>query len=239
MSICIYCIGNPCYALTNTIITLTSSILFIGCFYAVNSDDECEFNKIMNGWLIYYGIYDLFFGINLMMVNHMYTYSVNLPKSYLNFYTLFIIIPNIITLTIMASMGHLNLHRNECDYTKYYFYSCHWIIYYTITFIICYIGIRLYFIKLSQRSNTIASEPLRLHRFPRTYPLQSVRHSHHIINIATATYKIYECNICFENKKMYALKCKHTFCYDCILKWNNNGNNYCMVCRQPTIEEII
>ena len=136
-------------------------------------------------------------------------------------------------------MGHLNLHRNDCDYTKYYFYSCHWIIYYTITFIICYVGIRLYFIKLSQRSNTIAIEPPRLHRFPRPYPLQSVRQSHHINSIATYTYKFYECNICFENKKMYALKCKHTFCYDCILKWHNNGNNYCMMCRQPTIEEII
>ena len=232
--ICIYCTDHICYKLTNMIILLITILLFITCFYAVTSDDECEFNKTMNKWLIYYGIYDLCFGIILMSINHMYTYRVNLPKSFFNIHTLFIIVPNIITLVIMASMGDLNLHRNDCDYTKYYFYSCHWIIYYTITFIICYVGIRLYFNKTCEQIDAVHIEyqrPRRYpipHRVPLPYPLQN-----NINIIATDTNTFYECNICFENKKMYALKCKHTFCYDCIMKWNNDGNSYCMMCRQP------
>lgn len=223
MDIC----DKPLYIFTNIILISITLVAFFSCYYFATSDDDCNFNKKINKWLIFYGIYDLFFGINLMILNQIYNYKINPPKSFFNIHTMFIIIPNIIILTIMASMNDLNLNRNDCNYTKYYFYSCHWIFYSSINFIICYFGLMYNFIKMivgrfineveidsTPRIITIINEP-----------------EFNIDTIAENTNKIYECNICFENKKMYILKCKHTFCYDCIMKWHK----HCMICRVSLI----
>lgn len=132
----------------------------------------------------------------------------------------------------MASIGDLNLHRNECNYTKYYFYSSHWIFYSGVNFVLCYIGLKYKCIKMIIERLIIDADNI-----PSSYPAPHIITIHddqdfNITTIATEINKIYECNICFENKKMYALKCKHTFCYDCIMKWHKNMNNNCMVCRQ-------
>jgi len=234
MDIC----DKPLYAFTNIILAIITLGVFCSCYYFATSDDECHFNDTMNRWLVFYGIYDFLFGINLIVLNQMYTFKINIPKSFFNIHTLFIIIPNIIILTIMASMGDLNLHRNKCNYTKYYFYSCHWIFYSGVNFVLCYIGLKYKCIKMiidrlitdvdnGERTRTVDPAP---------HIITIINdNKFNIKNIAVDTNNIYECNICFENKKMYALKCKHTFCYDCIMKWNYNMHYNCMMCRQSFI----
>ena len=222
MDIC----DKPLYVFINIIIVSIAMISFVACYYAATSYDECNLNDTMDRWLMFYGLYDFIFGINLMVLNQMYTYRVNLPKSFFNIHTMSVIIPNIIILIIMASMGDLNLHRNECNYTKYYFYSCHWIFYSGVNFIVCYIGLKYNCIKMivDRLINEVDIEPVQ----------QIIIHNEQEFNIdmiAEDTNNMYECNICFENKKMYSLKCKHTFCYDCIMKWHKN----CMMCRQTII----
>lgn len=221
---------KPLYAFTTIILAIITLLAFFSCYYFVINNTDCHFNDTMTKWLIFYGMYDCFFGINLMVLNTIYTFNVHLPKSFFNIHTLFIIIPNIIILIIMASMGDLNLQRNECDYTKYYFYSSHWIFYSGVNFFLCYIGLM---------SNCIK---MMADWFPDVDPAPHIINDNkindnefNIKKIVVDTNKIYECNICFENKKMYALKCKHTFCYDCIMKWNNNMHYNCMMCRQSLI----
>ena len=243
MDIC----DKPLYTFTNIILTLMTLGAFFMCFYFATSDDECHFNGTMNRWLVFYGIYDFFFGINLMRLNQIYTFKINLPKSFFNIHTLFIIIPNIIILIIMASIGDLNLHRNDCNYTKYYFYSSHWIFYSGVNFIVCYIGLKYNCIKMivGRIINEVDIDPAphiitireTNRETARERICNTIRDDQHfdIKTVAVDTNKVYECNICFENKKMYALKCKHTFCYDCIMKWNDNMHNDCMVCRQTII----
>lgn len=229
MDIC----DKPLYAFTNIILAIITLGVFCSCYYFATSDDECHFNDTMNRWLDFYGIYDFLFGINLMVLNQMYTFKINIPKSFFNIHTLFIIIPNIIILTIMASMGDLNLHRNDCNYTKYYFYSSHWIFYSGVNFVLCYIGLKYKCIKMivGRLINEVDIDPT-----PHIITIYDKDDQQFNIDmIAEDTNNIYECNICFENKKMYALKCKHTFCYDCIMKWDNNKHYNCMVCRQSLI----
>ena len=237
---------KPLYAFTNIILALITILAFFSCFYFATSNSDCNFNDTMNRWLIFYGIYDFFFGINLMVLNQMYTFQIHLPKSFFNIHTLFIIIPNIIILIIMASIGDLNLHRNECNYTKYYFYSCHWIFYSVINFVLCYIGLKYKCIKMiidrliinnGERTRTVDPAPhiITIINDNKINDNNFNDNKFNIKNIAVDTNKIYECNICFENKKMYALKCKHTFCYDCIMKWNYNMHYNCMMCRQSFI----
>lgn len=44
-----------------------------------------------------------------------------------------------------------------------------------------------------------------------------------------------ECSICLENKNyMILTKCKHTFCYECIIQWKK-FNIFCPYCRQQNL----
>lgn len=208
-----YICDRPCYAITNIIITLITMLMFFSCFYAATLDDpECKIDSTINKWFIYYGLYDLLFGIYLMV----FIIAINKFKYY--HHILFIIIPNTIIFIIIYSNGSLNLDKNGCNKTKYNFYSFHWIFYSIITFIIFYLIIKI---------------KLMLCLSNRVHILEQIAVENNIKDIITDMKQTDDCSVCYENKNMFALKCNHTFCYDCILKWNNMGKDYCMICRKP------
>lgn len=43
------------------------------------------------------------------------------------------------------------------------------------------------------------------------------------------------CPICYEASCNTNTECNHSFCTPCILKWKDNGNNKCPMCRQNLI----
>lgn len=50
-------------------------------------------------------------------------------------------------------------------------------------------------------------------------------------NIET-TFQTFRCGICLNNKiKGKKLRCKHTFCEKCIIKWLTEHSNSCPICR--------
>ena len=69
MDIC----DKPLYVFINIIIVSIAMISFVACYYAATSYDECNLNDTMDRWLMFYGLYDFIFGINLMVLNQMYT----------------------------------------------------------------------------------------------------------------------------------------------------------------------
>lgn len=208
-----------CYQISNLFFALVACVLFFACMNAATIKDDCDMSNKLYGWLIYYGIYDMFACVNMMVFIHTFNFRRDILTSYFNFHTLFIIIPNTIVVLILGCMGDLHRDIKDCNKMKFNMFVAHWMTYSIITFFICYIGMKIYLINKCTRRIEIE-------------PITNVIDVTVQNNITVCdTNNISECIVCFENKKMYSLKCKHTFCYDCIMKWNKG----CMLCRDNNV----
>jgi hypothetical protein len=205
-----------CYEISYIGCSLLGCLLFFLCMFAANNKNDCDMSSTMYGWLIYYGLYDMFFFVNLMVLFRTLKYTPEKLTSFFNFHTMTIIIPNTIIVIVMGLMGDLHTDSQDCNKTQFSVFCAHWITYSFLSFFICYIGFKIYLInKCTARIEVQTITEITVQN-----------------NITVCeTNNISECIVCFEDKKMYSLKCKHTFCYDCIMKWNKG----CMLCRDNNV----
>ncbi len=218
---------SRCYEIQFIACGFTGCILFFMCMIVANYKDECDKSKIIYGWLIYYGIYDMLICVNIMSFIHTYHNDRNKIKRFFNFTTLAIIIPNIIIFFVKICLGHVD-ERTDCNMIKFILHYIHFTIYTFVSFLLLGIRIKMELIQRCSRPdiNITATG---------TTIMPEIVNQRTISNkmVINETNNIEKCIICFETKKMYSLRCKHVFCYECIIKWKNG----CMVCRD-TVDNL-